>query len=69
MATTSTADHGEGEWGWNAILCVKVKLKQAEVVLVRFRFTMASFKVARNLLTVALCNDLISEGKYLLSTI
>ena len=39
----------------------KVKLKQAEVVSVRFRFIVASFRDARNLLTAALCDDLISD--------
>ena len=56
-----------GEWGYNAVLWrAKFKLKQAEVASVRFRFTMASFRDARNLLTAALCDDLISEDEYLL---
>ena len=32
----------------------KVKLKQAEVGSIRFRFTMASFRDARNMLTAAM---------------
>ena len=43
----------------------KVKPEQVHVVSVRFRFTMASFRDARNLLT-ALCDDLISGDEYLL---
>ena len=44
----------------------KVKLRQANVASLRFRFTMASFRDARNLSTAALCDDLISEDEYLL---
>ena len=43
-----------------------VKHKQAGVASVRFRFTMASLRYARNLLTATLCDDLISEDDYLL---
>ena len=45
---------------------LKVELKQADVASVRSRFTMAFFRDARNLLTAALCEDLISEDEYLL---
>ena len=44
----------------------KVKRKQANVASVRFRFTMASFRDARNLLAAALCDDVISGDEYLL---
>ena len=46
--------------------CAKVKLKQGDVASVRFRFTMASLRDARNLSTAALCDDLISGDDYLL---